>query len=96
MWELPVAGPDVSVQRGLRFLAGSEVVALQHLLDPAIEPLDHAVGLGMLRRGQTVFDAGVGAELIELVPASGDAALRSTGWAGFARHPARHTAQDRG
>jgi hypothetical protein len=94
--ELPVAAPHVSMPRGLRFLAGSEVVALLHLLDPAIEPLDHAVDLGMLRGGQTVFDAGVGAELIELVPASGAVTLRSTGWAGFATHPARHTAQDRG
>jgi len=94
--ELLVAEPDVSMQRGLQFLAGSEVVALQNLLDPAIEPLDHAVGLGMLRRGQTVFDAEVGAKLIELVLANAAVALRSTGWTGFATHPARHTAHDPG
>jgi len=33
------------------------MVALQDLLDPAIEPLDHAAGLRMLRQGQPVFDA---------------------------------------
>ena len=50
-----------------------EVMRLQHVLDPAVEALDHAVGLRMLRRGQPVFDAEVGAELIELVLACGNA-----------------------
>ena len=61
------------MQRGFKFLARTEVVGLKHFLDPSVEAFDHAVGLGMLRRGQTVFDAEVGAELIELVLASGDA-----------------------
>jgi len=40
---------------------------LQHFLDPAIEPLHHAVGLGGLRRGQAVFDFQGGAERVEFV-----------------------------
>jgi len=32
-----VAEPDMAVQRGFQFLSGSEVVALQHLLDAAVE-----------------------------------------------------------
>jgi hypothetical protein len=44
--ELLVVEPDIAVQRGFQFLTGSEMVALQHLLDPAVEALDHAVGLG--------------------------------------------------
>ena len=50
---------------------------MQDLLDPAIEPLDHAVGLRMLRRGQAVFDAEVVADTVELVLAGG-AALAQT------------------
>lgn len=30
---------------GFQFLARSEVVALKHVLNPAVEPLDHAIGL---------------------------------------------------
>jgi len=44
--ELLVVEPSIPVLRRLHFFARSEVVALQHLLDPAFEPLDHAVGLG--------------------------------------------------
>ena len=42
---------DIAVQRGLQLLAGAEMVGLKHLLDAAVEPLDHAVGLGVLWRG---------------------------------------------
>ena len=49
----------MSVQRGFKFFAGTEMVALQYLLDPPVETLDHAVGLWMLRRGKAVFDAEV-------------------------------------
>ena len=67
MRELLVVEPDVAVQRGFQFLAGSEVVALKHLFDPAVEALDHAVGLRRLGRGEAVFDAQLGAKLVELV-----------------------------
>jgi hypothetical protein len=61
------------------------VVALQHLLDPAIEALDplpgsvlamhkrDAVCLGRFRRGQAVFDLEGRAERVEFVLARGRA-----------------------
>jgi len=55
------------VQRGLQLLAGSEVVALQHLLDAAVESLDHAVRLRRFWRGQAVLDPELGAKRVELV-----------------------------
>lgn len=42
--QLLVAEPDIAVERGLQVLAGSEVVGLQDLLDPAVEPLDPLPG----------------------------------------------------
>ena len=48
-------------------------MALQDLRDPAIEPLDHAVGLRMLRRGWAAFYAQLTAKLTELVLAGGSA-----------------------
>ena len=49
------------------------MVRLKHLLDAAVEPLDHAVGLGVLRWGEAVFDAKVAAQQIEVVLAGGRA-----------------------
>ena len=43
------------------------MVRSQHLLNPAVEAFDHAVDLGVLRRGKTVLDAEVGAEQVELM-----------------------------
>jgi hypothetical protein len=58
------------MQRGFQFLAGSEMVALQHVFDTTVEALDHAVCLGRSWRRQAVFDIRFGAELVELmVPA---------------------------
>ena len=42
-------------------------------LDAAVEEFDHAVGLGMRRRGEAVLDAEVGAKLIKRVLAGGAA-----------------------
>jgi hypothetical protein len=42
--ELLVEEPDRAIQRGLQFLAGSDVAALRHLLDPPVETLDNARG----------------------------------------------------
>ena len=83
---------DVAVQRGFQLLAGAKVVALQHLLDASVEPLDYAVGLGVLRRGQAVFDAKVAAQQIERVLAGGRAlaqAEQAVGELAAARHWAR-------
>ena len=57
----------VTIQRGFQFLAGMEGVGLKHVVDPVFESLSHAVGLWMRRRGQTVFDAKVRGEQVELV-----------------------------
>ena len=89
MRQLLVVECHIAVQRGFQFLAGAEMVRLQHLLDAAVEALDplpgrrlqaiaerDAVRLRMLRRGQAVFDAEVGAELIERVLAGGAARRR--------------------
>ena len=59
------------MQRGFQLLARLEVVRLQHLVDPAVEAFDHAVGLGELRRSEAVFDAQLGAEQVEQVRARG-------------------------
>ncbi len=61
--------PDIAVPRCLQLLAGSKVVALQHLLDVAVEPLANSIGLGRLRRGRAVLDIEGCAELVELVRA---------------------------
>ena len=71
--KLLVVGQDIAVQRGFQFFAGAEVVRPKHFFDAAVEALDHAVGLGALRRGQAVFDAQVAAQQIELVLAGGRA-----------------------
>ena len=61
----------IAIQVDFQFFAGVEVVRLQQFFDPAVEVLDHAVGLRMLQRGKAMLDASVGAELVELVPACG-------------------------
>ena len=53
------------------------MVALQHLLDPAVEAFDHAVGLRVLRQRQSVLDAKVTAKQVELVLAGGAALARA-------------------
>ena len=55
------------MQHGLQLFAGSEVMALKHLLDPTVEAFDHAVCLRRFRRGQAVLDVQVGTGLVELV-----------------------------
>jgi hypothetical protein len=74
------------VPRGFQFLAGTEMVRLQHLLDPAVETLrcpamvclqtmrgGHAIGLRVLPGSQAMLDAEVTAQLIELMLAGGSA-----------------------
>jgi len=59
--------PEISVHGHLLFFAGSEVVALEDVLDATVEPLNHAVGLGRFRRGQTMLDIKGRTKGIELV-----------------------------
>ena len=49
------------------------MVALQYVLDAAVEPLDHAVRLRPHRRSEAVLDAEIGAEPVEGVGAGGGA-----------------------
>ncbi len=58
------------MQRGFQILTPLEMRALQRLLDPAFEPLDHAVGLRMRGRGQSAVDAKLGTKLVEIALAS--------------------------
>lgn len=54
-------------ERLFEVFAGAEPVALQDILDPAVETLDHAVGLRSHGRGQAVLDLELGAEAVEFV-----------------------------
>ena len=64
--------------RPLQILAAVEAVALQDILDPAVEPPNHAVGLRSHRRRQAVLDAEIVAEAVELVVAGGGGATVQT------------------
>ena len=61
------------MQCGFQLLTRTEMVALQHLLDPAVEALDHTVGLRVHRWRRAVFDLQIGAELIAFMLAGGAA-----------------------
>ena len=63
----------IAVQRGFQVFARMDVMRLQHLLDPTVEALDHAIGLRVRRRAEAMLDAKLGAEPIELVLAGGAA-----------------------
>jgi hypothetical protein len=52
-------------------------VALQDVLDPAIEAFDHTIGLRVHRRGQAMLDTEVDAEAVEIVVAGGPPAAKS-------------------
>ena len=77
MRELAVVEPDVAQDRLFEVLATVEVMALEDVLDPAVEALDHAVGLWAHRRGQAVLDVEIGAEPVELVVAGGGTAAEA-------------------
>ena len=71
--ELAVVEVDVAQEGLFQVLAAVEAVALQDLLDPAVEALDHAVGLRPHRRREAVLDPEVRAEGVELVLSAGGA-----------------------
>lgn len=68
-----VVEADVAQEGLLQLLAAVEMVALQHVLDPAVEPLDHAVGRRPHGRGEAMLDAEVCTEAVEGVAAGGGA-----------------------
>ncbi len=74
--QLAVVEADVAEKRLFEVLAAAETVALEHVLDPTVEPLDHAVGLRPHRWGQAMLDPEPGAEAVELVIAGRGAATR--------------------
>ena len=86
---------DVAVQRGFQLRAGADVVRPKHLFDAAVEAFDLAVGLGVLRRGEAVFDVEVGAQLVERVLAGGRALAQAEQAVGE-RLAARHRARTNG
>ena len=55
------------MERGFQLFAQMKMVRLQHLLDPAVEALNHDVRLRVLRRGEAVFDSKVCTEPVALV-----------------------------
>ena len=73
MRQLRVVEMDISHQRGFQVFAVDEMVALQDVLDAAVEALDHAIGLRMHRRRETVLDAKLIAEPVEIVAPRGGA-----------------------
>ena len=75
--QLAVVEPDVAQNGLFEILAAAEVVALEHVLDPAVYRLDKAVGLGAHGRGQAVLNLELGAELVEIVVAGGGAAAQA-------------------
>jgi hypothetical protein len=66
-----VVQPNVSMQSLLHVLRAVEVMRPQHLLQAAVEALDHAIGLGRSWLGQSVLNVQCVAKRIELVLAAG-------------------------
>ncbi len=77
LWQLAVVEADVAEKRLFEVLAAAETVALEHVPDPSVEPLDHAVGLRPHRWGQAMFDPEPGAEAVELMIAGRGAAAKA-------------------
>lgn len=71
LWQVRVVQPHVSVQGLTQVLGAVEAVGLQHLLKPAVEPLDHAVGLWRARPGESVLNAQAVTQEVEFVIARG-------------------------
>ena len=65
----------IAQQGLLHVLATVESVGLEHIGNAAIESLDHAIGSGRPGLGQSVLDAQLPAQLIELMVAAGFAFL---------------------
>ena len=74
--QLAVVEADVAEKRLFEVLAAAETVALEHVPDPSVETLDHAVGLRPHRWGQAMLDPEPGAEAVELMIAGRGAAAK--------------------
>lgn len=60
-----VVEPDVAFDGAAQVFAGLETIRRQHVRNPAIEALNHAVGLRVTRLGQAVFDAQCDAQSVD-------------------------------
>ena len=69
LWQLAVVEVDVAQEGPLQVLAAPEAVALEDVLDPAVEAFDHAVRLRPHWRREAVL----GAKEVQLVLAGGHA-----------------------
>ena len=67
LWQLGVVEADAARDRLLEPLARAEAVALQSIVDPAVEALDHAVGSRPHRGCEALLDVEFGAEAVEVV-----------------------------
>ena len=75
--QLAVVEADIAQDGLFQILAAAVAVALQDVLDPAIEAFDHTIGLRVHPRGQAMLDTEVGAEAVEIVVAGGPPAAKS-------------------
>ena len=67
LWQVLVVQPHVAQQRFLQVLCAVEMMRTQHLLNPAVEAFDHAVGLRRTRPCQAVFNAQSLTQRVELM-----------------------------
>ena len=56
LWDVVVVGKHVVVQSRIEFGTRGEPGLFDNLTDAAIEALNHAIGLRMTRRSQTMFN----------------------------------------
>ena len=75
--QLAVVEADIAQDGLLQVLATAEAVALQDVLDPSVEPLNHAIRLRAHRGRQAVLDAEIIAKTVELVVAGGGATAQA-------------------
>lgn len=62
--QMVVVEPSVAQKSLLQILAADEVVAPEHLFDPAVEAFHHAVGLGPAWGREPMLDARPSARLV--------------------------------
>ena len=72
--QVMVIQPHKSMQGFLQVFAAVEVVRAQHLAQPSIEALDHAIGLRSFGLGQPMLNTQGLAQLVKLVLSCGLAA----------------------
>lgn len=74
--DVVIVEPVVVPQHGIQVFSRVEVGVPRDFADTAIEALHHAIGLGMARRRQSMFDGMLVAQLVKRVVARGLAVFR--------------------